>query len=100
MWSRPGLIWTTVATLVAAFVSQLLGWEIVRNGILISYVVLVLLLMMTRGMRWTSFLTFLSAASLLGAVISQLEGWTDVRAWFLLAWAVLLLPVTIGLLSH
>ena len=100
MWSRSALIWTTVAVVVSAFVSQLLGWEWVRNGILIAYVVLVLLLMMTRGMRWTSFLTFLSAASLLGSVIAQLVGWTDVRAWFLLAWAVLVLPVAIGLASH
>ena len=100
MWSRSALIWTTVGAAVSAFVSQLLGWEWVRNGIFIAYVVLVLLLMMTRGMRWTSFLTFLSAASLLGAVIAQLAGWIDVRAWFLLAWAVLVLPVAIGLFSH
>jgi hypothetical protein len=55
---------------------------------------------MTRGMRWTSLLTYLSAVSLLGAVISQLAGWPSVRSWFLLAWAVLVLPVAIALFSH
>ena len=98
-WST-AFIWITVAALVAAFFSQLLGWEAVRSGILIAWVVLVLVVVMTRGMRWTSVLTYLSAASLLGAVISQLAGWTSVRGWFLLAWAVLLLPVAIGLFSH
>jgi len=55
---------------------------------------------MTRGMRWTSLLTFLSVAALAGAVISQLAGSPTVRGWFLLAWAILLLPVAIALLSH
>jgi hypothetical protein len=96
----PAFIWITVAALVSAFVSQLLGWEAVRTGILIAWVVLVLVVAMTRGMRWTSLLTFLSAASLLGAVISQLAGWPSPRGWFLLGWAVLLLPVAIGLFSH
>jgi hypothetical protein len=90
-------IWVTVAAFVAAVFSQLLEWQAVRNGILIAWVVLVLLVVMTRGMRWTSVLTYLSAASLLGAVISQLAGAPDVRGWFLLAWAVFLLPVAIGL---
>ncbi len=98
-WST-AFIWITVAALVAAFVSQLLGWQAVRSGILIAWVVLVLVVVMTRGMRWTSVLTYLSAASLLGAVISQLAGWPSVRGWFLLGWAVLLLPVAIGLFSH
>jgi hypothetical protein len=80
--------------------SQLLGWEAVRSGILIAWAFLVVLVAMTRGMQWTSGLTYLSAASLLGAVISQLAGWPSVRAWCLLAWAVLLLPVAIGLFSH
>ena len=93
-------IWISVAALVAAFLSQVFGWEAARNGILITYVVFVLLVLMTRGMRWTSILTHLSAASLLGAVISQLAGWPSARGWFLLAWAVLLLPVAIGLFSH
>jgi hypothetical protein len=93
-------IWITVAALVAALFSQLFGWEAVRSGILIAWVVLAVLVAMTRGMRWTAGLTFLSAASLLGAVISQLAGWPSVRTWFLLAWAVLLLPVAIGLFSH
>jgi len=96
----PAFIWITVAALVSVFVSQLLGWEAIRTGILIAWVVLVLLVAMTRGMRWTSILTFLSAASLLGAVISQLAGSSSVRTWFLLGWAVLLLPVAIGLFSH
>lgn len=98
-WST-AFIWITVAALVAAFMSQLLGWQAVRSGILIAWVVLVLPVVMTRGMRWTSVLTYLSAASLLGAVISQLAGWPSVRDWFLLAWSVLLLPVAIGLFSH
>lgn len=100
MRSRAAFIWIIVAALVAALVSQLLGWEAVRSGILIAWGVLVLVVIMTRGMRWTSFLTYLSAASLLGAVISQLAGWTSVRGWFLLAWALLLVPVAIGLFSH
>jgi hypothetical protein len=90
-------IWVTIAAFVAAVFSQLLEWEAVRNGILIAWVALVLLVVMTRGMRWTSVLTYLSAASLVGAVISQLAGYPDVRSWFLLAWAVSLVPVTIGL---
>jgi hypothetical protein len=90
-------IWVTIAAFVAAVFSQLLEWQAVRNGILIAWIVLALLVVMTRGMRWTSVLTYLSAASLLGAVISQLAGSPDVRGWFLLAWAVFLLPVAIGL---
>lgn len=90
-------IWITIAAFVAAVFSQLLEWQAVRNGILIAWVAVALLVVMTRGMRWTSVLTYLSAASLLGAVISQLAGAPDVRGWFLLAWAVLLLPVAIGL---
>jgi hypothetical protein len=90
-------IWVTIAAFVAAVFSQLLEWQAVRNGILVAWMVLVLLVVMTRGMRWTSVLTYLSAASLLGAVISQLAGSPDIRGWFLLAWAVFLLPVAIGL---
>jgi hypothetical protein len=92
--------WISVAAFVAALVSQLLEWEAVRTGILIAWVVLVFLVVMSRGMRGTSILTYLSAAALLGAAVSQLAGWPSVRGWFLLAWAVLLLPVAIGLFSH
>jgi hypothetical protein len=93
-------IWISVAALVAAVFTELLGWHGVRTGILIVWVVLVLMVAMTRGMRWTSFLVFLSAAALLGAVISQLYGQTEVRGWLLLAWTVLLLPVAVALASH
>jgi hypothetical protein len=96
----PAFIWISVAALVAAIFTELLGWHGVRTAILIAWVVFVLLVAMTRGMRWTSLLTFLSAVALLGAVASQIFGSTDVRVWFLLAWAVLLLPVAIGLASH
>jgi len=92
--------WISVAAVVAALVSQLLGWEAVRTGILIAWVVLVFLMVMSRGMRGTSILTYLSAAALLGSAISQLAGLASVRGWFLLAWAVLLLPVALGLFSH
>jgi hypothetical protein len=92
--------WITVAAFVAALVSQLLGWEAVRTGIVIAWVVLVFLVLMSRGMRGTSILTYLSAAALLGAAVGQLAGWSFVRGWFLLAWAVLLMPVAIGLFSH
>jgi hypothetical protein len=92
--------WISVAAFVAALVSQLLGWEAVRTGILIAWVVLVLLVVMSRGMRGTSILTYLSAAALLGAAISQVAGLVSVRGWFLLAWTALLLPVAIGLFSH
>jgi hypothetical protein len=92
--------WISVAAFVAALVSQLLGWEAVRTGILIAWVVLVFLVVMSSGMRGTSILTYLSAAALLGAAISQLAGWPSVRGWFLLAWTALLLPVAIGLFSH
>jgi hypothetical protein len=92
--------WITVAAFVAALVSQLLGWEAVRTGIVIAWVVLVFLVVMSRGMRGTSILTYLSAAALLGAAASQLAGWSSVRGWFLLAWVALLLPVAIGLFSH
>jgi hypothetical protein len=85
---------------VAALVSQLLGWEAVRTGILIAWVVLVFLVVMSRGMRGTSLLTLLSAAALLGAAISQFAGLVSVRGWFLLVWTALMLPVAIGLLSH
>ena len=94
------LNWISGAAFVAALVSQLLGWEGVRTGILIAWVVLVFLVVMSRGMRGTSILTFLSAAALLGAAISQLAGWPSVRAGFLLVWAALLLPVALGLFSH
>ena len=97
---RPVFIWVSVAALVAAIFSELLGWHEVRTGILIAWVVLLMLVVMTRGMRWTSFLTFLSAAVLLGAVTSQLTGLASARGWLLLAWTVLLLPVAIGLASH
>jgi hypothetical protein len=96
----PAIIWTTVAALVAAIFAELLGWHGVRTGIIVAWVVLILLVAMTRGMRWTSFLTFLSAAALAGAIVTQSAGWPDLRGWFLLAWAVLLLPVAISLMSH
>jgi hypothetical protein len=96
---RAAFIWITVAALVSAFVSQLLGWESIRTGILIAWVVLVLLVVMTRGMRWTSVLAYLSAASLLATII-QVPGFPSDRSWFLLAWAVFVLPVAIGLFSH
>jgi hypothetical protein len=92
--------WISVGAFVAALVSQLLGWEAVRTGILIAWVVLVFLVVMSRGMRGTSILTYLSAAALLGAAISQLAGLPSVRGWFLLAWTALLLPVALGLFSH
>jgi hypothetical protein len=92
--------WITVAAFVAALVSQLLGWEAVRTGILIAWVVLVFLVVMSRGMRGTSILTYLSAAALLGAAVSQLAGSPSFRGWFLLAWAAFMLPVAIGLVSH
>ena len=92
--------WISVAAFVAALVSQLLGWEAVRTGILIAWVVLVFLVVMSRGMRGTSILTYLSAAALLGAAISQLAGLPWVGGWFLLGWAALLLPVALGLFSH
>ncbi len=93
-------IWVTVVAFLAAVFSQLLGWEPVRTGIVIAWVAFTLLVVMTRGMRWTSGLTLLSAASLAGAVVTQLAGWQSARNWFLLAWAVLLLPVAIALVSH
>jgi hypothetical protein len=96
----PTFIWISVAAVVAAIFAELLGWHGVRTAILIAWVVFVLLVAMTRGMRWTSLLTFLSAVALLGAVAGQLIGSTDARVWFLLAWTVLLLPVAIGLASH
>jgi hypothetical protein len=92
--------WITVGAFVAALVSQLLGWEAVRTGILIAWALLGVLVVMSRGMRGTSVLTFVSAAALLGAAASQLAGWTSLRGWFLLAWTALLLPVAIGLSSH
>ncbi len=92
--------WISVAAFVAALVSQLLGWEAVRTGILIAWGVLVFLVVMSLGMRGTSILTYLSAAALLAAAISQLAGWPSLRGWFLLAWTALLLPVAIGLFSH
>jgi hypothetical protein len=97
---RNAFIWITVAAAVGAIFSQVFGWEWVRNSILIAWVVLVLLVAMTRGMRWTSALTFGSAVALLGAMVSQVEGFSSGRSWFLLAWAILLLPVAISLFSH
>jgi hypothetical protein len=97
---RTAFIGITVAAAVGAILSQVFDWEWVRNGILIAWVILVLLVTMTRGMRWTSALTFGSAVALLGAMISQLEGFPNGRGWFLLAWAVLLVPVAIALFSH
>jgi hypothetical protein len=97
---RAAFIWISVAALVAALLSQVFGWEDLRTGILIAWVVFVLLVVMTRGMRWTSLLAYLSVASLVGAVVSQLAGWESVRGWFLLGWAVFLLPVAIALASH
>jgi hypothetical protein len=94
------LIWITIAALLAALFSQLLGWEAIRTWILIVWAAFLLLLAMTRGMRWTGVLTYLSVAALVGAVACQLAGWQSVRGWFLLAWAALLLPVAIGLFSH
>lgn len=98
-WS-PALTWTTVAAFIAALFSQLLGWEVVRSGILIVWAAFVLALLMSRGMRWTGILTYLSVVALISAVISELAGWSSVRGWLLLAWAALLLPVAIGLFSH
>lgn len=98
-WGTP-FFWVTVAAFVTAILSHVFGWDVLRDAVLIAWVVLLLLVVMTRGMRWTSALTFLSVAALLGAVISQLVGEAAVRGWFLLAWAVLLLPVAISLLSH
>ena len=94
------LIWISLAALLAAFFSQLFGWEAIRSGILIVWAAFLLLLAMTRGMRWTSALTYLSVAALVGAVACQLAGWQSVRGWLLLAWAALLLPVAVGLFSH
>jgi hypothetical protein len=71
----------------------------VRTSIVIAWVVLALLVIMTRGMRWTAVLTYLSAVSLLVSII-QVTGVPSDRGWFLLAWAVLVLPVAIGLFSH
>jgi hypothetical protein len=97
--------WISVVALVAAIFSHIFGWEVLRDAILIGWVVFVLLVAMTRGMRWTSVLTFLSVAALLGAVGGLIVGSQDERAWpvfgwFFLAWVILLLPVTISLLSH
>ena len=94
------LIWITVAAMIAALFSQLLGWEVVRSVILVGWAALILAVLMSRGMRWTAILTFLSAAALLGAVISQLVGLQTLRGWLLLAWAALLLPVAVALFSH
>jgi hypothetical protein len=98
-WGTP-FFWVTVAVFVTAILSQVFGWDVLRDAVLIAWLVLLLLVVMTRGMRWTSALTFLSVAALLGAVVSQFAGWQDGRGWFLLAWAILLLPVAISLLSH
>ena len=98
-WGTP-FLWISVAALVGAILSQLFELEILRDAILIAWVVLLLLVVMTRGMRWTSALTFLSVAALAGAVISQFASSQSLRGWFLLAWAVFLLPVAISLLSH
>jgi hypothetical protein len=93
-------IWTTVAALVATLVTFLLGWDGLAIGILSAWTAFVLLVVMTRGMRWTSGLTYLSALALLGGVGAQLAGLESIRNWFLLAWAILLLPTVIGLFSH
>jgi hypothetical protein len=93
-------IWITVAAFVAAFFSQLLGWGVVRSVILVTWVVFVLVLVWSRGMRGASVLTLLSVGSLVGAVVSQYADLSSVRGWFLLAWAGLLLPVATGLFSH
>jgi hypothetical protein len=98
-WGTP-FFWITAAALVGAILSQVFELEVLRDAILIAWVVLLLLVVMTRGMRWTSVLTFLSVAALVGAVISQFAGSQSLRGWFLLAWAVFLLPVAISLLSH
>jgi len=95
-----GFIWTAVGALVAALVAFLLGWDGLAIGILSVWVAFVLLVVMTRGMRWTSALTYLSAVALLAAVGAQLAGVESIRNWFLLGWAVLLLPTVIGLFSH
>ena len=97
---RTAFILVTVAAAAGAVLSEALGWEWVRNGILIAWVVLALLAAMTRGMRWTSALAFGSAVAMLGAMVSQLQGFSSGRGWFLLAWAVLLMPVAISLFSH
>ena len=80
--------WISVVALVAAIFSHIFGWELIRDVFLIAWVVLVLLVAMTRGMRWTSVLAFLSVAALIGAVASQLAGRQDVRGWFLIAWGI------------
>jgi hypothetical protein len=91
----------SVVALAAAIFAELLGWHGARTGILIAWAVVVVLMAMTRGMRWTSVLVVLSAAALLGAVIvNQLYVTFDFRGWLLLAWTVLLLPVTVALASH
>lgn len=94
------LIWITVAAMIAALFSQLLGWEVARSVILVVWAALILAVLMSRGMRWTAVLTLLSAAALLGAVISQLAGLQTLRGWLLLAWVALLLPVAVALFSH
>ena len=96
----PAVIWLTVAVFIAAFFSQLLGWEVVRSVILLVWAAFILALLMTRGMRWTGILAYASVVALLGAVVSQPAGSPSVRGWLLLAWAALLLPVAIALFSH
>jgi hypothetical protein len=97
---RAAFILITVAAAAGAILSAALGWEWVRNGILIAWMVLALLAAMTRGMRWTSALASGSAVAMLGAMVSQLQGFSTGRGWFLLAWAVLVMPVAISLFSH
>jgi hypothetical protein len=105
---RAAFIWISVAALVAAIFAQFLGppglgWVVPRNLILIAWAVLVVLVAMTRGMRWTSVLVLLSAVPMLGIIISSHTYsllMTDVRDGLLLAWAILLLPVTVALASH
>src|SRR3989442_14672722 len=98
-WSY-GFIWTSVVALVAALVSFLFGWDGLAIGILSAWTAFVLLVVMTRGMRWTSGLTYLYAVALLGGVGAQLAGLESSRNWLLLAWAILLLAAVIGLFRH
>jgi hypothetical protein len=99
-WGAATFVGISVVALFAAIFAHVNGLFAIRDTIIIAWMLLALLVAITRGMRWTSLLVFLSAAALLGAVISQLYGLTDVRAWLLLAWTVLLLPVAVALASH
>jgi hypothetical protein len=95
------LMLTTVAVFIAALVSQFLGWETTRSVILIVWVANVFAVAMTRGMRWTAVLTYLSVLALVGGfVLGELAGWSAVNTWVPLVWAALLVPVAIALFSH